>query len=269
MTNIVLWELGESGLDGLESHSPFCLKVHRALKLAGLPYTRQHVAMPAKLRHMNPAAQAPVLVCDGEPIADSTAIFRWLDARVPGALLPSDLDPRARAQAWLWEELADRSLNGFLVAARWADDRNWPAVRAHYFRKAPWFVRTLVAPRIRARLLRSLVARDVTRRGLEHTWAELDRVLDLLEARAPERGFWLGTESPTVADLALFAQLRSLQTPLTAPQAAAVARRPRLDDWLDRVHARTWEPSLAAAAPAPRAEAARVRSAGLAEARVA
>lgn len=267
MTNIVLWELGESGIPGIESHSPFCLKVHRALKLAGLAYERQHVAMPMKLRHLNPAAQAPVLVADGQPIADSTAIVRWLDARVPGALLPVDLDARGRAEAWLWEEFADRALNNFVVAARWADDRNWPAVKALYFGKAPWFVRTLIAPRIRARVLGSLEARDVTRHGLDGAWRELERILDALEARAPERGFWLGTDVPTLADVALFAQLRSLQTPLTEPQARAVARRPRLDDWLDRVHAHTFEPATATA-PAKKADA-RVARSVLAEARVA
>jgi glutathione S-transferase len=189
---------------------------------------------------VNRAGQAPVLEVDGQPLADSTAILRWIDAAAPGRLLPEGQGARARAEAWLWEDFADRSLNGFLVAARWADPRNWPRVRDRYFAGAPWLVRALVAPRVRAGVLSSLRARDVTRHGLEATWRDFDRVLGALEDRAPERGFWLGSDAPTVADLAIFAQLHALRTPLTASQAEAVARRPRLTCWLDRVHEATF-----------------------------
>lgn len=237
MNTIVLWELAPSVVSGLESTSPFCLKAHRALQLAGLPYERRHVASPAALRRLNAAGQAPVLVVDGQPIADTTAILRWIDAAVPHRLVPDDA--RLAAACWLWEEFADRSLNNFLVAARWADDRNWPAVRNANFGRAPWFVRTLVAPRIRARVVSSLVARDVIRRGLDATWLEYERTLDHLELSAPAEGFWCGTEGPSVADLGLFGQLRALRTELTPAQAASIAKRPTLDAWIDRVDAAT------------------------------
>ncbi len=42
-------------------------------------------------------------------------------------LLPED--PKARAEAQLFEELADTLINGFVVASRWADERNWPRAR--------------------------------------------------------------------------------------------------------------------------------------------
>ncbi len=237
MNKIVLWELGETGLEGIESYSPFCLKVHRALKLAGLAYERRHVGAPMALKRLNAAGQAPVLVVDGQPIADSSAILRWIDAAVPGRLVPAD--PRLAAEAWLWEELADRSLNNFLVAARWADPKNWPLTKACYFGKAPWFVRALVAPRMRAGVVKALAARDVIRHGLVATWAEYDRILDHLEAYAPVKGFWVGTDGPSVADLSLFGQLRALRTDLTPAQSHAIALRPKLDDWLDRVDAAT------------------------------
>jgi glutathione S-transferase len=35
---LVLCELGETRIPGLESYSPFCLKANRALKYLGLPY---------------------------------------------------------------------------------------------------------------------------------------------------------------------------------------------------------------------------------------
>jgi glutathione S-transferase len=232
---LTLWELGEAD-DHAESYSPFCLKIHRALKLLGLAYERRHASRPSELRDVNPAAQAPVLLVGREVVADSTAILRRLDRLRPGVLVPSD---RARAaEAWLYEELADRSVNGFVVAARWADPRNWPTVREAYFRRAPWFVRALLAPRARAKVVRALEARDVLRSGLESATAEMRRLLDALEERAPYDGFWVGPD-PCVADVALFAQLHALRSPLTPSQAHEVAIRPKLTDWLDRVDAAT------------------------------
>ena len=233
---IVLCELGETGIDNVQSYSPFCLKVHRALELAGLEYTSRRGA-PGDFRALNPRAQVPVLLVGDEAIADSTRILAVVDqlaiASGRPSLVPSD--PRARAEAWLWEDYADRALNGYLVAARWADDRNWALVRNAYFAGAPWFVRKLVAPLLRRKVLSSLVARDFLRAGEEALWDDFRRVLDCLEARAPLDGFWLGGEHATVADVALFGQLHGLRTPLTAAQARELTLRPALTDWLDRV----------------------------------
>jgi glutathione S-transferase len=237
MEKLTLFELAKSDLPGVESHSPFCLKVHRTLKAAGLAYTSRHVEMPSELAAVNPAKQVPVLLVGEEPIADSTRILQRIVAMAPRARLAD------HPEAWLWEDYGDRALNGFLVASRWADDRNWPAVREAYFGEAPWFVRKLVAPRIRARVLASLVARDVTRSGMDALWTELRRVLDALEERAPLGGFWLG-ERLTVADLGLFAQLQSLRTPLTPWQGREIELRPRLTDWLDRVDEASRAPAV-------------------------
>jgi glutathione S-transferase len=80
-----------------------------------------------------------------------------------------------------------------------------------------------------------LEARDVWRAGHDRCWQRFEVLLDQLDARAPERGFWCG-RAISVADISLFAQLHSLRTPLTQPQADSLARRKRLSAWLDRVH---------------------------------
>jgi glutathione S-transferase len=234
---LVLCELADASAYGVESRSPFCLKAHRALRVAGLAYEQRHFGRPAELRPLSPTGQVPVLLVDGAPVADSTRILERIDD-LTGALTRG-LDPRARAEAWLWEDFADTAVNGFLVAARWADERNWPAVRDAYFGDAPWPVRALVVPRIRSGVIQSLVARDVWRAGPEACWERLEKLLDQLDARAPANGFWVGGASPSVADVSLFAQLHSLRTPLTAPQREAVARRKVLSAYLDRVDVAT------------------------------
>jgi glutathione S-transferase len=246
LPNLVLCELADASEAGVESYSPFCLKAHRTLRAAGLPYERRHGSRPGEFAKENPLEQVPVLLVDGEPVADSTRIVRRIE-EIAGPI-GGESDERTRAEAWLWEELADTALNGFVVAARWADDRNWPHVRAAYFGRAPWFVRALITPRIRARVVGGLVARDVWRAGPEACWERFLTTLAYLDARAPESGFWMG-ERLTVADIALFAQLQSLRTPLTAWQSHAVAQRGKLRAWLDRVDAAT---RAVAPAQAPR-----------------
>ena len=140
--HLTLCELQDTGLPHLESWSPFCLKVHRALRAAGLRYTRQCADRPDAWSHYNVTGQVPVLLVDGEPVADSTRILARIETLGGGTLLPAD--PRLRAEALLWEELADSGLNGFLVAARWADPRNWPTTRDAYFAGMPRVVRAVI-----------------------------------------------------------------------------------------------------------------------------
>ncbi|MFB1482648.1 glutathione S-transferase family protein [Corallococcus sp. RDP092CA] len=228
---LTLLELADPGLPGLESYSPYCLKVHRALKYAGLPYARGCADNPAAHRKHNPTGQVPVLRVGEEAVPDSTAILARIQQLAPGRI---DASP----EALLWEELADTALNGFLVASRWADGRNWPRTRAAFFHFMPAPVRAVVPTLIRRKQVEKLVARDVWRAGPEACWRRFGLLLDQLEARAPEHGFWLNG-ALSVADLALFAQLHSLRTPLTPWQGAEVERRVRLRAWLERVDAAT------------------------------
>jgi glutathione S-transferase len=230
---ITLCEFDPPRDPSLESYSPFCLKVHRALKAAALPYERRHGSTASAFKALNPSGQVPVLLVGDEVIADSTRILERIVRLRPG-LFGADLDARTHAEAWLWEDFADTALNGYVVAARWLDDRNWPLVLEAYFGGAPWFVRALIAPRVRSRVRRSLVARDVWRAGEEACWRRFVAALDQLEARTPARGFWLGP-ALTVADVSMFAQLRSLQTDLTAWQRSEIEQRGALRDWLNRV----------------------------------
>ena len=249
--DLVLCEFAETGLPDVASFSPFCAKVIQALRASGLPYVSRRAHDPGEFRALNPTGQLPILLVDGVPLADSTRILAKLVELRPAAF-PGN-GPSARGETHLWEELADTHLNGFLVASRWADDANWPSVQKAYFGGAPWFVRSLIAPRIRAKVLRGLHARDVWRAGPDACWESFAATLDALEARAPEEGFWLEAGFST-ADIALAAQLDALRTPLTPRQATLVAARPHLARWLDRVDAAVrrgprrvpaFEPSLA------------------------
>lgn len=111
-------------------------------------------------------------------------------------------------------------------------------------------MRGLIAPLLRRRAVKRLVARDVWRGGAEACWDRFLTSLEDLEARAPRSGFWMG-ERLTVADIAIFAQLQSLRTPLTQWQSHAIGQKAALRGWLDRVDAST---RGAAQTPAQRSE---------------
>src|SRR5579863_6280466 len=89
---LILCELADASVHGVESYSPFCLKVHRALQAAGLPYERRHGRAPQDFAKENPRGQVPVLLVDGEPVADSTRIVRRIE-EIAGPI-GGETDPR-------------------------------------------------------------------------------------------------------------------------------------------------------------------------------
>jgi glutathione S-transferase len=222
--------------DGWESFSPFVLQVARALKLAKLPFEQRPVNM-LKLKKLNPRGQLPVLTIEGENIAESARVLRRIEAIKPGALT-AGLDARGVADSWLWKEFADSSLYPYVLGTRWADDRGWSVVREKFFASMPAMIRPLIAPSVRKGILNNLKERDFLRGGLADCYEHMGRVLDDLDLRAPEQGFWIGT-SVSVADIALFGHLHSLRLPLTPWQAEVLASRERLARYLDRVDAAT------------------------------
>ena len=219
------------------SFSPFVLLVERALRIARLDFKHEQVDM-MRLNSLNPVGQLPVMFIGEEKVPDSTNILHRIEGQLAPGSLTRGLDARGVAEAWLWEEFADTALYPQVLATRWADDRGWPVPRDAFFGGMPPVVRNVIATLARRKAMASLVGRDFTRAGLPACEARLFRVLDHLEARAPEQAFWLG-DQVTVADLGLFAQLHSMRLPETAFRAADVAKRARLSSWLDRVDAAT------------------------------
>jgi glutathione S-transferase len=230
---LALCELTDTPMDHLPTYSPFSLKIHRALQLHGMEYERRFGAHPGVWKHVNPRGQVPVLMVDEEPVFDSTNILLKLEEISDRTLVPDDAEEAARA--WLVEDWADQSLNGFIVAARWADDRNWPKVKTAFFGGMPALLRAVVSARIRKNILSSLVARDILRGGAAQCWSRFEQLLDHLEARAPKSGFWVGNR-PSVADVALYGQLHSLRADLTPWQRELLESHGRLTSYLDRVH---------------------------------
>ncbi len=229
---LTLCELNQPDNYPLESYSPVCLKIHKALQLHGLPYQRRHGKTPASFSDIHPAARVPVLLVQDKAVFETTDILKHLETISERTLIPSD--PKEAAQAWLWEEMADTTLGGYSMAARWADERNWPTVRTRFFEEMPAFVRMIVPGLLRRGVMKTLIKRDVWHLGGEHCWRNFQETLDSLDALAPAKGFWCSA-IPSVADVSIFAQLQSLRVDLTPWQSQQIEQRRNLCAWLDRV----------------------------------
>lgn len=234
---IILYDFpADPKLPGYPSFSPFVNLVHRALTLAKLSF--QHERYPyQRLKSINPTGQLPVLRIGDELVCDSTRILHRIEQLAPGSMHAGLAAPQV-AEAWLWEEFSDTALYPQVLATRWVDDRGWAVVKPAFFGAQPPIVGGLLANMIRKKMIKSLLGRDFLRGGIDACHERGRRVLDQLEARAPETGFWLG-ERVCVADLGLFAHLHALRLPSTAFSADNVAQRKRLSRWLDRVDAAT------------------------------
>lgn len=231
--NLILYDFpAKTGFPGWESFSPFVMEVERALRVAKLPFEHAYANI-LKLKELNPTGQLPVLRIGEDLVPDSTRILHRIEELAQGSMT-GGLDGAALAELWLWEEFADTALYPFPLTTRWADDRGWPVPKKHFFGGLPPVVRDVVSSMARKRVIKALRGRDFMRGGLSACYERIERVLDHLDGRAPEEGFWMG-QRITAADLGLFAHLHALRLPLIPVGVDMVSRRARLTRYLDRV----------------------------------
>ncbi|MBI4954516.1 MAG: glutathione S-transferase family protein [Myxococcales bacterium] len=240
MPKIVLYQYAADV--GVESGSPFCVKVHRLLGYKGLEYATHDVAGPGVMKRISPRTRkVPVLGYDDELVTDSSRIFAFVDARHPSPPLWPD-DAVARARARLLEDWADESLYWFAVQQRWAVDTNFEPFRARAFGRMPAPLRWFVPGVIRRSVLGQLHGQGIGRLSAEQVLEGLDEHARMLDTLL-EEGPFLAGRALTGADLAVFAPLRAVAVTEATPEAAAIVRKhPRLTAWLLRVDEATTSP---------------------------
>jgi glutathione S-transferase len=219
--------------------SPFVEKVVRAAALKGLSYELVDVKSPLDFRRWNPqTGKMPVLEIDGERTYDSTLILRLLDVRFPEPPLV-DADSGIAARQRFIEDWSDEALYWYGMALRWADV-NTDATVAQVVESLPLpsFVRPLVGMIFRRQVAAQARAQGLARLPIEILLAELERRLDELLVWLADRPFFFA-DRPSVADLAIFGQMRMLQSGPTPQAAERIRSRPTLGAYLVRVDAAT------------------------------
>ena len=188
--------------------SPYCGKVRAVLRYKNIPYTVQpvHPVDRRQLLWVSRQRRVPVLTHGPRAIVDSTAIVRYLEDIVP---LPSvyPRGRRSRAQALLWEDWADESLQRVIGPLKFLDRENARQVAGREARysspaagKAMWRMRPVIAVQM------SMFGQTASRRKLKLRLREL---ITLLSDRM--EGLYLVGDRPSVADFSVYAVLEAFE----------------------------------------------------------
>ena len=110
-------------LFGVADNNGYGLKVFAFLKLAGVPFTHQHVFDASAA----PRGQLPYIVDDGETIGDSESIIAHV-TRKYRLSLDAALTPAQRTTDHLITRMLD-DLYWVMSYSRWKDERFFPAFR--------------------------------------------------------------------------------------------------------------------------------------------
>jgi glutathione S-transferase len=221
-----------------EAHdSPSGLQARICLQLKGVPFRRLAMRF-AGLRALGRAdalGELPVLVRGTEVVAGARSIVHHLEERHPDpGLIPEDV--AARAYVLLLEDWADEALGVLVGALRWLDPDNRNAAQGT---RGGW-LRPLVARVLARRAWRRYAAASWTPESLGDVRQRVRDSLDLVTELLDGKPFLLG-RTPTLADVAVFAQLASLTR---CREGGLVADAPAVDAWVRRLGA---VPPIAAA----------------------
>jgi glutathione S-transferase len=227
---VKLYQFG--AVPGRESASPFCVKVHYALRYKRVPFEVVNVATPSAIRKLSSRGKLPVVTFGATVVADSSAIVEFLEQHHPEPRLYPQ-DPRARANALLLEDWADESLYWHAVYENWLVDDQFVQFAPHIFAAIPASIRPVVNLVARRQTRAQIRAQGLGRMTLDEQRRKLCAALDSLDALLD--GAFLCGSNLSVADLAVAAQIASLTSPFNQPTAREVARRTKLASWLDRV----------------------------------
>ena len=221
-------------------HSAFCEKVHLVLCAKGLSYSVRDITPgvgQVEVFQLSGQRQVPVLRDGEELIPDSTAIALHLEARHPEpSLLPQD--PAQRAQVLLLEDWADTAFaSGARLALLQAAAEDAVLRSALLPDATPGVLRNLIGA-VPGDLLGGMG------QLLQNDRQSLVMALEQLVALLEQQPYLVG-ERPTLADLAVAAQLYLLRFPIVAgPQLAArgvagIADQPRFEplfEWRDALY---------------------------------
>ena len=200
------------------------------LEELGVPYEvrryerdRKTMLAPPELARVHPLGKSPVITDGDVTVAESGAIVEYLlDSRGQGRLRPAAGTPEQRRYTY-WLHFAEGSAMPPLLMKLVFDKVRTAPV--------PFFVKPVVRA-IADKVTRSFIAPNI------------ERQLDFMEAELATRPWFAGDEF-SAADIQMSFPLEA-----AAARAGLGPSRPRLMDWLARIHARpAYQRALAAGGP--------------------
>lgn len=206
------------GAFGEPSASPFCTKAMCMLQLSGLPWNANFKADVRKA----PRQKLPVILDEGEMIADSASIHAHLAAK--GQDFNARLSDVDRDLSHALMRMSEEHLYFALVYNRWAIDANWERLKAIFFAPVPALMRGFVSNMVRKSVLKSLKGQGLGRFDEAGILERVEGDLSVI-ARKCENGFLFG-DVPTAADCSIGPVVSSLDA---LPEATLLRERVRSD----------------------------------------
>ncbi len=186
---------------GLPDFSPFVVKAMMLLKLAGLPYTEQ----PADVRK-SPKHKLPVIVDDGQTVADSTFIRFHIEKKY-GFDFNAGLTHEQKAVAWAAEKMLENHTYWVALHERWSLDGNFDLGPARLFETIPALIRPFIKPMVRKSIAKDIHAAGMGRHSYDEMIVLAQRDIDAIATLLGDKPFFMG-ETPCAADATVFAFLQ-------------------------------------------------------------
>jgi glutathione S-transferase len=217
-------------LFGVVDNNGYGLKVFAFLKLAGLPFTHQHVFDASAA----PRGQLPYIVDDGESIGDSETIIAHCVQKYR-LTLDAALTPTQRMTDHLVTRMLD-DLYWVMSYSRWKDDRFFPAFRDGFIAQHPQIdeaglnkAREYNAQRYFYQGIGRYTPEQAYARGL----ADLRALADLI----PPQGYVHGAE-PSSIDAGIYGFIANIYFfPIPTPLKAYVITQANLVRHCEAIHA--------------------------------
>jgi glutathione S-transferase len=217
-------------LFGVADNNGYGLKVFAFLKLAGVPFTHEHVFDASKA----PRGQLPYIVEDGESIGDSETIIVYLTKKHELAI-DAGLSPAQRRTNHLVTRMLD-DLYWVMSYSRWKDEHFYPAFRDAFMAQ---HARIDAAGLDKAREYNAqrYYYQGIGRYTPDQAYARGLADLEVLAELVPAEGYVHGPK-PTSIDAGIYGFLANIHFfPIPTPLKAFVSAQPSLVRHCEAIHA--------------------------------
>ena len=217
-------------LFGVADNNGYGLKVFAFLKLAGVPFTHEHVFDASKA----PRGQLPYIVEDGETVGDSETIIVHL-TRKHELTIDAGLSPAQRRTNHLVTRMLD-DLYWVMSYSRWKDERYYPAFRDAFIAQHPQ-LDAAGLEKAKAYNAQRYYYQGIGRYTPDQAYARGLADLEVLAELVPAEGYVHGPK-PTSIDAGIYGFLANIYFfPIPTPLKAFVSAQPNLVRHCEAIHA--------------------------------
>lgn len=217
-------------LSKLPNVSPFCLKVETFLRMMGLPYENCFVMDPRKA----PKGKLPYINLSGQIIADSELILDALQNKF-GNILDEHLTAEQRALGVLLDNFFSERVYWLMLYFRWQDEEGWRYLKKVFFKRLPWYLRSILPGMIRKKRKAALQAQGMGRHQRDELIFMAEKTIQAIADTLGDKKYFLGEEISSI-DAAAFGFLANiLWFTLDDPLKKAAQKHQNLREFCDRM----------------------------------